>query len=181
MSTIRILILLLMIVASGPRIVFAEVITAIPGGVLPTGTKVEAIAGGLLAGTYDLKSLTPPLPSTGTLTATYAPTGAHAINHFDFKPSFAGAPAFLSSVFLDFARSPTLGQRATAEGQVQFKVDVPATYAIDGSFVVDDLGGAGKVELEVELLDVTGGFGAPVPVFSSKQVSTLTTDQTFVV
>ncbi len=160
-----------------------------PDSAFPTGIELNAIAGGTSVGPLDFTTITTPptlsvLPAMGTLTATHpsiSPT-ATATHTYMLEPDFSSGPAFFDHTFSDFLRSSTLDQRATAEAHIEFKVDTPAIYTIDGLLSVEDAGASfGKVEMEVALLDITAGTGSPITVFASSQTSVMTTDQTFFV
>ncbi len=176
--------LCVLLVASSARTTTAELIfiEKAAGSSYATGAEFNAIAGGLTLGSFALDTFTPDMmPAMDTMTATGpGATPATATHALMLEPDFAGSPAFFDSTFGDFSRSGASGQRATAEGHIEFKVDTFSSYMIDGFFSVDDVGtSAGTVELEIRLLDITAGAGSPTTIYSSYQKSIMTTDQMF--
>lgn len=178
---------LLILCQLGAPPVCADVITIdkAPDSVFATGASFNAIAGGLLPGSFTVDSVDPAMLPFGASLAASHPTGsptATAMHDVILEPDYSSGPAFFDSTFTSFARSATVEERATAEGHIEFTVDTFASYAIDGFFEVDDFdGGFGQVELEVHLVDITAGAGAPVSLFSSYQKSVMTNDQGFLV
>lgn len=158
------------------------------GTAFPTGAEFNAISGGLTSGDFTVVSTAPgSIPHVEALISSHpsaAPT-ATATHEFELTSDFSSMDAHFDHIFKDFTRTAVDGQRATAEGHIEFKVDAPAIYAIDGMFGVTDVGGGatpfGKVEFEVMLLDLTAGAGHPMPIFESKQTSMMTTDELLMV
>ena len=183
MKAIRSLVLLAIV--GQTDLVRADFVTVekAPGTTFATGVDLNAIAGGLTAGGFTKSSVTPTsIPETDSLVAVH-PSGsptATASHDFELLSDFSTSPAHFDHMLYGFSHSEVTGQRSTAEAHIEFKVDAPVMYMIDGYFFVDDMddmGTPGKVELEIDLVDITAGAAHPTPLFASHQTSLATVDE----